>query len=77
MIESGDANADCRVGTVRVTANNSGTITPSISDMYTESADCGVTWTATNSGGTISVLYTTTSQGAARTMRADVKQFRR
>lgn len=77
VIESGDAAADCRIGTIRIVANNSGTIVPSITDMYAESADCGVAWTATNSGGTISVNYTTTNQGANRTMRADIKQFRR
>jgi hypothetical protein len=76
VIESADGAADRRVGTIRVTANSIGTITPSISDMYTESADCGVTWSATNSGGTISVNYTTSNQGAARTMRADAKFFR-
>lgn len=76
IIESGDANADTRIGTIRVTANRSGTITPSLTDTYTESADCGVSWTATAMSGTISVLYSTTNQGAARTMRADCKFFR-
>jgi hypothetical protein len=75
VIESADASADCRIGTIRVTANSTGTIVPSISDMYSESADCGVTWTATNTAGVISVKYTTTNQAGDRTMRADVKQF--
>jgi hypothetical protein len=76
VIESGNANADRRIGTLRVTANASGTIAPSIVDMYAESADCGVSWTATNSSGTISVLYTCTNQGSNRTMRSDLKFIR-
>ena len=76
VIESGNAAADRRIGTIRATANSSGTITPSLSDMYSESADCGVSWSATNSSGTISINYTATNQGANRTMRADVKYFR-
>jgi hypothetical protein len=75
VIESGNANADCRIGTLRITANNAGTIVPSLSDMYSESADCGVSWSATNSAGIISVKYTASNQGANRTMRADIKQF--
>lgn len=77
VIKTGTSTIDTRIGTLRVTANSSGTIVPSLSDMYTESADCGVVWTATNTAGTISVSYTTTNQAANRTMRADVKQFRR
>jgi len=79
VIEAPDGanTGDTRIGKIRVTANSTGTITPSITDDYTESADCGVTWTATNSSGTISVNYTTTNQGANRTMRSDVKFFRR
>lgn len=77
VIESGDANQDCRVGTLRVTANNSGTIAPSVSDMFVETADCGVTWSAVISGSNVLIQYTTTNQGAARTMRADIKSFRR
>lgn len=77
VIETGTSNVETRIGTLRITANSSGTIVPSISDMFTESADCGVSWTATNSAGTISIKYTCSNQGANRTMRADIKSFRR
>lgn len=66
-----------RIGTLRVTARSTG-VNPSLTDMYTESDDCGVVWSATNSGSVITLNYTTTNQsGNNRTMRADIKQFRR
>ena len=77
VIESGDLNSDCRLGTLRVTANNTGTIVASLSDMFTETADCGVSWTAAISGGNVVVSYTTSNQGADRVMRADIKLLRR
>jgi hypothetical protein len=75
-IKTGTATADVRQGVIRVTCNASGTQVTSITDAFTETADCGVVWTATVSSGTVSVSYTTASQGSNRTMRADVKQFR-
>ena len=75
VIESGNTAKDCRIGTLRITANNAGTIVPSFSDMFSESADCGVTWSVSNSLGVISVAYTAANQGSNRTMRADIKQF--
>jgi len=77
VIETGTTNVDTRVGTLRMVANDGGTVISSISDMYSETADCGVIWSATVSGANVVVSYTTTNQGANRTMRADVKQFRR
>ena len=76
VIENGASPSLTRVGTIRVVCQSDGSV-PSLSDMYTETADCGVQWTATNSGGTISINYITTNQGSNRTMRADLKQFRR
>jgi hypothetical protein len=77
VIESGNATKDCRVGTLRVTSNNAGTIVAAETDQYGETADCGVQWSATVSGANVLIQYTTTNQGAARTMRADIKSFRR
>jgi hypothetical protein len=75
LIETGAGTPDSRVGTVRVAANSSGS-NLTLTDMFTESADCGVTWSAVLSGSTINVQYTSTNQGANRTMRADLKYFR-
>jgi hypothetical protein len=77
VIETGTTALDCRIGTIRVSCSNGVSPVVSISDMYSESADCGVTWSAAVSTGTVTVSYTTTTQSANRTMRADVKQFRR
>jgi hypothetical protein len=77
VIESANTNVDTRVGTIRVTCSNGGTPVVSLSDMFTESADCGVTWSASVTSGTVSISYTTTNQGANRTMRSDIKSFRR
>lgn len=76
VIENGASPSLTRIGTLRIVCASDGT-NPSINDMYTETADCGVSWTATNSAGTISVKYTTSNQGSDRNMRADCKQFRR
>ena len=77
VIETGTSTADTRIGVLKIVCNASGTQVTSITDAFNESADCGVTWTASVTSGTVSVLYTTTNQGASRTMRADVKSFRR
>ena len=76
VIENGASPALARIGRLRVTCSSDGS-NPSCIDDFTESSDCGVSWAASNSSGTISISYTTTSQGSARTMRADYKSFRR
>jgi mucin-19 len=75
-IKTGTSTADVRQGVLRVTCNASGTQVTSITDDFTESADCGVQWSASVTTGTVSVSYTTTNQGSNRTMRADQKLFR-
>ena len=77
VIETGTSSIDTRIGTIRVSCSNGSSPVVSLTDMYSESADCGVVWSATYATGTVTVSYTTTTQSAARTMRADVKQFRR
>jgi hypothetical protein len=77
VIEGGTAGAHTRIGKIMVTCSNSGTPVVSLSDMFSESADLGVSWSAAESGGTVTLSYTASNQGANRTMRADVKSFRR
>ena len=72
VIQTGAGTPDVRMGTLRVVSNGTST---SITDMFTETADCGVTWSATISGSNTLVNYTTSSQGTNRSMRADRKLF--
>ena len=76
QIKTGTGTADVRQGVLRIVCNASGTQVTSITDQFTETADCGVTWSAAVSSGTVSVSYTCSNQGANRTMRADMKLFR-
>jgi hypothetical protein len=77
VIETGTTSLDTRIGTLFVTCSNGGTPVVSLSDVYSESATCGVVWAAAVSGGVVSVSYTCANQGYNRNMRADVKSFRR
>lgn len=72
VIETGAGTPDLRIGTLRVVSNGTNT---SFTDMFTETADCGVTWSITISGSNTLVNYTTSSQGTNRTLRADRKLF--
>ncbi len=72
VIETGAGTPDLRMGTLRVVSNGT---TTSIVDTFTETADCGVTFSASISGGNTLINYTTTSQGSNRTLRADRKMF--
>lgn len=76
VIENGASPSLTRVGTLRITCSSDGT-NPSISDMYSESSDAGVSWTAATNGSNIDIKYTATNQGSNRTMRSDIKSFRR
>lgn len=76
VIENGASPSLTRVGTLRVTCSSDGT-NPSISDMYSESADAGVSWSAATNGSNIDIKYTASNQGTNRTMRSDIKSFRR
>lgn len=75
-IKTGTTNADVREGKIKVTCSAGGVQVTSLTDKYTESADCGVSWTASVSLGVVSVFYTATNQGFNRTMRIELKQFR-
>lgn len=68
-IKDGTSNA-IRVGTIRVVTDGTNT---SITDVFTETADAGVTWSAAINGSNLEVRVTTTAN--TKTMRADIKQF--
>jgi hypothetical protein len=60
-----------RVGRLMIAQDGTNT---TITDMFTETADQQVTWTASISGSNLVVQYTNASANA-KTMRADLKQF--
>lgn len=72
VIETGAGTPDLRIGTLRVVSNGTNT---SIVDTFTETADCGVTWSASISGANTLLNYTASNQGSNRTLRADRKLF--
>ncbi len=72
VLQTGAGTADVRMGTLRVVSNGTNT---SFTDMYSETADCGITWSVSISGSNTLVSYTATSQGTNRTLRADRKLF--
>ncbi len=72
VIQTGAGTPDVRMGTIRVVSNGT---TTSLVDMNTETADCGISWSATISGSNTLVNYTTSSQGTNRILRADRKLF--
>lgn len=72
VIETGAGTPDLRIGTLRVVSNGTNT---SIVDTFTETADCGVTWSASISGANTLLNYTASNQGTNRTLRADRKVF--
>jgi hypothetical protein len=76
VIENGASPSLTRTGVIKVTCSSDGS-NPSLIDDFAESGDCGIIWSATNSSGTITVTATATSQGSNRTMRYDLKAFRR
>jgi hypothetical protein len=76
VIESGAAAPDTRIGTCRVACKSDGSAL-SITDQYGETVDLGVTLSVVYDSSNVSVQYTSTSQGSNRTMRADIKKFRR
>jgi hypothetical protein len=76
VIENGASPSLTRTGVIKVTCSSDGS-NPSLIDDFAESGDCGITWSATNSSGTITVTATATAQGSNRTMRYDLKAFRR
>lgn len=59
-----------RIGTLRVVTNGTDV---SVTDVYNETADVGVTWSAVVNGANIDVRYSTTAN--AKTMRADIKRI--
>ena len=73
VIKTGAATPDVRIGTLYIVSNGT---TTSIVDTFTETADCGVSWSISISGSNTLLNYTTTSQGTNRTLRADRKLFR-
>lgn len=73
-IETGAGTPDIRLGTLRVVSNGT---SKSITDSFGETLDVGVSWSASISGPNTLIQYTTTNQGSNRTMRADIKRFRR
>ena len=63
-------SGDIRIGTLRVVSDGTSV---AINDMFTETADVGITFSAVVNGANVNVRY---SSGAnAATMRADVKKF--
>jgi hypothetical protein len=68
-IKDGTTNAT-RIGTIRVSTDGTNV---SLTDMYSETADAGTSWSASISGSNMQIAYTTNAN--AKTMRADVKQF--
>ena len=72
VIETGAGTPDIRMGTLRVVSNGTNT---SITDTFSETADCGVTWSASISGANTLLNYTASNQGTNRTLRADRKLF--
>jgi hypothetical protein len=73
IIKTGTATPDIRIGTLYIVSNGTST---SIVDTFTETADCGVSWTVSISGSNTLLNYTATNQGFNRTLRADRKLFR-
>jgi hypothetical protein len=59
-----------RKGTLHVVCDGTNV---GVTDSYTETADCGVTWTAVISAGNVNVQYTTTAN--AKTIRSDITRF--
>lgn len=74
VISTGAGTPDVRMGTLRIVSNGTNT---SITDLFSETADCGITWSASISGANTLVSYTASNQGSNRTLRADVKVFRK
>lgn len=72
VIQTGAGTPDVRIGTLRIVSNGTNT---SISDSYTETTDCGVTWSASISGANTLLNYTAANQGTNRSLRADRKLF--
>lgn len=68
-VKDSSSNAT-RIGTIRVATDGTNT---SITDMYTETADVGLSWAAQISGSNLQLTYTTTANN--KIMRADTKQF--
>ncbi len=64
---------DTRIGSLLVSTD--GTVA-SVSDVFSETADVGVSWSAAVSGANVELTYTSANSGNARTMRADLKRFR-
>lgn len=60
-----------RIGTLRAATNGTDV---SISDVFSETGDAGVTWVAAINGSNLELRYTTTANN--KTMRADVKRFK-
>lgn len=59
-----------RVGTIRVVTNGTAVV---INDVYTDSADLGISFSAAINGSNIEIRYTSGTNGG--TMRMDVKKF--
>lgn len=59
-----------RIGTIRVVTNGTTVV---LNDVYTDSADVGITFSAAINGSNIEVRYSSGTNGA--TLRADVKKF--
>lgn len=59
-----------RVGTIRVVSNGTAVV---LNDVYTDSADLGISFSAAINGSNVEVRYTSGTNGG--TMRADVKKF--
>lgn len=66
--------ADRRTGTVRVTAspNDDSTTTDTFSDDYVETDDTGITLSVSQSGSTVSLIYSSTDLGTGAEMFASV-----
>ena len=59
-----------RIGTIRCVTNGTTVV---LNDVYTDSADLGISFSAAINGSNVEVRYTSGTNGG--TMRADVKRF--
>lgn len=62
--------SNVRIGTVRIVTNGTNVV---LNDVYTDSADLGITFSAVVNGANVEVRYSSGSNAA--TLRADIKRF--